>query len=67
MTPFLVNAIACLFPLVASLHLGYDSADLDLPQIRRKLMIEGKRVAWVHISTWRMLLQDFIFGASQRL
>jgi hypothetical protein len=63
-TPFLVNAITRLFPLIAGFYLRYDGADLDLPQIRGKLVIERKRITWVHITTWRMLLQDFVFGAS---
>jgi hypothetical protein len=42
MTPFFVDAITRLFPLITGLHLGYDSTYLDLPEIRRKLMIERK-------------------------
>jgi hypothetical protein len=63
-TPLLVNAITRLFPLIARFYLRYDGTDLDLPQIRGKLVIERKRITWIHITTWRMLLQDLVFGAS---
>jgi len=39
-TPFLVDSITCFFPFIASLHLGYDSADLDLPEIGSNLVIK---------------------------
>lgn len=41
-TPFLINSTSCFLPLVAGLHLRYNSADLDFLQIRREFMIKGK-------------------------
>ena len=56
-----------LLSFLSSLHFRRNRADLDLLKIRREGVVKTEGVPWVHISSWWMLLQYLVLGASQRL
>lgn len=63
----LVDAVLRLLALFCVLHARRDGADLDLLQRRGEVCVERERVAGAHFAPWRMLLQDFVLCARERL
>lgn len=61
MLSFLINTIASLFPLLIGFYLGGHRAYLDLLHWACEVIIEGKRVRWMNISTGGMFLEYLEF------
>ena len=67
MPPLLLDPIPRLLPLPRTLNLRRHSANLDLLQRGRKIVIEREGIFVVNLPPRGMLLQYLEFGTRQRL